>query len=74
MRTNQSFEQLIQCIQRYSRERCIHELLHFPEMSLDFTADFLHQQSADWLRHTLLAAALTARHRDRPDEPRRRAG
>ena len=63
-----SLEQTILRIQQLTRERCIHELTHFDAIRLDFTRDFLQQQEVDWLRHTLLAAELTA-HR-----PQRCAG
>lgn len=68
-------QQHVAVIRRLSRERVIHELLHFQgAVQLDFTEAFLSGMSDGKLRHLLLAVYTHGRpHRasspDAPPEP-----
>jgi hypothetical protein len=57
-------EPVIVQINSFDREGCIDELRQLPYLHLDFSDDFLEEQSLDGLRHILMAAYQQAkRHR-----------
>ncbi len=61
MQLNQSIESVMRQINGFDRRHCIDELKAFPYIKLDFTDEFLQEQSLDRLRHILMAAILVAR-------------
>jgi hypothetical protein len=65
MSLNQPIEATVQQIQQLDRAACIHELIHFSHIPLDFTPEFLDRMSVERLRHVLLAAVLTVSNRCR---------
>lgn len=57
----ESLQDVIDSVQSYDRDHCIAQLLRIRRPKVDFTAEFLQQQSLDRLRHILVAAFLQAR-------------
>ena len=53
-------------IQSLDRQQCIHELLTFEDIPLDFNREFLDDMSLERLRHVLLAAYATVMKYHRP--------
>lgn len=58
-------EQLIDQIADMDRDDCIIHLRMFEQPMLDFSREYLNQQSEEQLRHILLAACLQARKKNR---------
>ncbi len=61
MSPKSSMDELARDICRLSRRKCIDELTHFKGMRLDFDRSFLEGMSTEKLRHTLMAAFITAK-------------
>lgn len=61
MRVDQPIEKLIAAVQRLDRAGCLRELRRIRRPRLDFTDEYLAQQSLDQLRHIVLAACIQAR-------------
>ena len=62
-------EQKIQEVYGLDHARCKAELLNIARPRLDFTEDFLDQQSLDHLRHILVAAYVQAAKSARGRKP-----
>ena len=63
---NDTLEAASQQIIALDRDACIDQLLHFPELPLDFTPEFLDGQTLERLRHLLLAAVWRTYRRRSP--------
>ena len=55
-----SMDNLVNTVQSFDRDRCIAQLSSLKRPKIDFTEEFLQQQTLDRLRHIVLAALLQA--------------
>lgn len=65
MSLDQPFESTLRQIHELDRSACIHELMNFRYVPLDFTHEYLSGMSVERLRHVLLAAVLAVHSRRR---------
>ena len=56
-----SMTDLVNTVQSFDRDHCIAQLQQLRRPKLDFTDEFLQNQSLDRLRHIVMAAFLQAR-------------
>ena len=65
MPLDQPIETSVRRIHEMDRNGCIHELMSFRAIPLDFSREYLDGMSDERLRHVLLAAVLTVHTRRR---------
>lgn len=63
MSLEQPIESTVRTIHELDRNGCIHELMGFRAIPLDFSREYLDGMSLERLRHVLLAAVLTVHTR-----------
>ena len=63
MSIEQPIESVVRNIHELDRSGCIHELMAFRAIPLDFSREYLDGMSDERLRHVLLAAVLTVHTR-----------